>query len=87
MTDTVKTIHQQLLRAGINPRLGFVAWDGETLKVSKGQNGSLIRYNKGTDLYDVTEYHGFVTKPLANGVGQGELLAVVMPTLSNREGF
>jgi hypothetical protein len=87
MTTIVKTTYEQLIRAGINPRLAFVAWDDVTLKVSKGLNGSLIRYDKGTDLYDVEEYHGFVVKPLAHGVGQGELMDVVMPTLSARRGF
>jgi hypothetical protein len=33
-----------------------VAWDENTLKVSKNLRGALIKYNAGTDLYDVTPY-------------------------------
>ena len=87
MTQTVRTIHQQLLALGINRRLLFVAWDAETLKVSRGVNGSLIRYNQGTDLYDVTEYHGCTMRPLADGVYADSLLDVIMPTFTPREGF
>jgi hypothetical protein len=84
MTDTVRTIHRQLLAAGINRRLLFVAWDDHTLKVSRGLNGALVRYNRTTDLYDVTEYHGCDTRPLAEGVYADNLLDVIMPTFTAR---
>jgi hypothetical protein len=56
-THVVATIRDQLLHAGLS-RYGtaFVYWDENTLKVSKGLRGALIRYNSGTDLYDVTPY-------------------------------
>ena len=84
MSPIVRTIHEQLLAAGINKRLLFVAWDAETLKVSRGLNGALVRYNSATDLYDVTEYHGMVTRPLADGVYAESLLDVIMPTFTSR---
>ena len=81
----VNTIHRQLIAAGINPRLKFVAWDKDTLKVSRGMNGALIHYNHGTDLYDVEEYHGLSVTPLADHVYADQLLAVILPTFSDRE--
>jgi hypothetical protein len=46
-----------LLHAGLSRySTAFVYWDENTLKVSKGLRGALIRYNEGTDLYDVTPY-------------------------------
>jgi hypothetical protein len=87
MTQTVRTIHEQLLALGINRRLLFVAWDADTLKVSRGLHGSLIRYNHGTDLYDITEYHECAMRPLAEGVYAENLLDVIMPTFTPRMGF
>ena len=81
----VQTICRQLRIAGINPGLHFVAWDENTLKVSRGPNGSLIHYNHGTDLYDIEEYHGLTITPLADHVYAENLLAVIMSTFSDRE--
>jgi hypothetical protein len=86
-SPVVLEIHRQLLAQGINPRLSFVEWDANTLKVSKDQNGSLIRYNAGTDLYDVTEYHGFDKLPEQRGIYVEGLLDAVMPSLTPREGY
>ncbi|HEX4545753.1 MAG TPA: hypothetical protein VH110_05295 [Candidatus Acidoferrum sp.] len=54
MTPTVQTIYAQLLALGINARLLFVAWDDNTLKVSRGLNGCLIRYDRAMDLTTLT---------------------------------
>lgn len=87
MSTVVQTIYRQLRLAGINPRLSFVAWDDDTLKVSRGLNGVLIRYNHGTDLYDVQEYHSNNVTPLADHVYADQLLTVIMPTFTDREGW
>ena len=83
-SEVVETIHEQLLAQGLNPRLNYVAWDQNTLKVSKGENGALIHYDRGRDLYDVTEYHGFDTYPTQKGLYVEELFNAVTPTLSPR---
>jgi hypothetical protein len=87
MTDTVRIIHEQLLELGIGRlgrRLMFVVWGPDTLKVSRGTDGVLIRYNRGTDLYDVTEYHACTTCELACGVYAENLLDVIRPVLTAR---
>lgn len=86
-SSIVSEIHRQLIHAGLNPRLDYVAWDENTLKVSKGQNGALIHYDRGRDLYDITEYHGFKQKHLGSGYQIEELYDAVMPTLTPRHGF
>ena len=78
---------RQLVALGINRRLNFVIWDNLTLKVSKGENGCMVRYNEATDLYDVTEYHGFDVLPEQQGFFGEGLLASIMPTLTPREGY
>lgn len=83
----VQEIHRQLIAQGINPRLSFVEWDANTLKVSRGVNGSLIRYNQGTDLYDVTEYHGSDLLPEVKGIYAEGLLEAIQPSFSPREGY
>jgi len=56
-SPVVAEIARQLANSGISRHsLAFVAWDENTLKVSKNLRGALIRYNHGTDLYDVTPY-------------------------------
>lgn len=86
MTDTVRIIHEQLLELGIGRlgrRLTFVAWGPDALKVSRGLHGAIITYNRGTDLYDVTEYHECHTRELANGVYAENLLDVIRPVLTS----
>ena len=85
MNNTVNTIYQQLRAQGIYSKLTFVAWDENTLKVSRGENGCMITYNHGTDLYDIREYHGLEVSDLAEGVYAESLFAVVMPTFSPRQ--
>lgn len=42
-----------------HPRRGwnYVAWDENTLKVSRGFDGVLVHYDRGADLYNVRVYH------------------------------
>lgn len=47
--------------------LTLVLWDAETIKINKGTSGALIRYNAGTDLYDVTFYRETETEPVDEG--------------------
>jgi hypothetical protein len=93
MTATVRTIYEQLLALGINRKLGFVAWDDNTLKVSRALNGALIRYNAVTDLYDIIEYDcawfdGNHIEPLRSGVHAESLLDALraVPSLKRHLG-
>jgi hypothetical protein len=81
MSNTVETIYQQLKALGIPRNVRLVAWDQETLKVSRGLHGALIRYNRATDLYDITAYAECETWTLADGVYAENLLDVIAPAL------
>lgn len=82
MTNTVATIKQQLDTLGLKARgLRFVAWDANTLKVSRGTKGVMIAYNQGTDLYDVTSYQDFDIQAPVEGVYADSLLQVIRPAL------
>jgi len=85
-TFTVRTIHAQLMAQGLAPYgLRFVAWDADTLKVSRGSSGVLIHYAAGRDLYDLEEYHGLEVRPLAEGVYADGLIQAILPALGRRE--
>lgn len=79
--SVVETIRQQLVALGMKGKLTLVKWDNETLKVSKGENGSLIRYNEATDLYDVTGYRGCEMSETRTDVYAENLLGVIAPSL------
>jgi len=81
-TPVVDTIYRQLLALGLKRQsCRFVAWDEQTLKVSRRLRGVLIRYNAGCDLYDIDAYAGSDVHRLADGVYAGNLLAVIRPVL------
>lgn len=77
----VSEIHRQLRAQGIGPRVQFVEWDANTLKVSRGTDGVLIHYNRGMDLYDIDEYHGGDVRPFRENVYAEDLLQVIEPAL------
>ena len=79
--SVVQTIFEQLKRLGISLRYRFVQWGPNALKVSKGESGVIIHYDRGRDLYDVEEYHGFGSQPLREGVYAEDLLDVIEPAL------
>lgn len=56
ISQTVQTIAQQLKYAGVLQIRGLklVAMDENTLRVNKGWKNIDIKYNGGSDLYDVT---------------------------------
>ena len=82
MEAITTTTLNQLLALGLPARrYSFVKWDNETLKVSRKTSGVMIRYNAGSDLYDVTKYNGFDVEPVADGVYADSLLQVVGPVL------
>lgn len=84
-SPVVVEIQRQLLAQGFSRTfLQYVAMDQSTLKVSLGTNGAIIRYDPASDLYDVTEYHGFDKLPMITGIGVGQLHDVVTPMLKPR---
>lgn len=72
----VRDVMHQLIHAGIDrTSVAFVAWDEDTLKVSKNLRGCLIKYNRGMDLYDVTPYDATSIgsrSPLMSRAGVGD---------------
>ena len=87
-SPVVLEIQRQLIAQGLGlHRLAYVALDANTLKVSKGTNGVIIRYDSGRDLYDVTEYHGFDELPTQHGLYVNALYGQVQAALSPREGY
>ena len=64
VTTTGETIAKQVnearmlfsIRSGKYPKLQFVAWDDNSLKVSRGSQGVIIRYDAASDLYGLTYY-------------------------------
>jgi hypothetical protein len=86
-SPVVLEIQRQLIAQGLNPRLGYVAMDPNTLKVSMGTNGVIIHYDSGRDLYDVTEYHGFDKLLTQTGLYVEALAPQVHAALAPREGY
>lgn len=82
VSTVVATICDQLSALGLKPRgLRFVAFDESTLKISRGERGVLIRYNAGTDLYDLEKYEGLTVEPLVEGVYADNLLIAIQGVL------
>ena len=76
MNNTVvQTIKQQLVSLGVKGT--FVAWDANSLKVSRGARGAIIEYDSAADLYNVTRYNGFDCKPVKKGVQVADLKQAV----------
>ena len=94
ITSTVKQITAQVesyrryfaLKAK-NMRFQYVQWGPDSLKVSRGSQGVIIRYDKGQDLYGLTYYNGLQKSEELEGVYFEQLEELVVAKLSKKIRF
>ena len=93
-TNTVKTMVAQVegfrRRFGMttkNIRLVYVAMDADTVKVSRGSQGVIIRYDSGLDLYSLTYYVGFEKSEELEGVCFDQFEELVVAKLAKKIRF
>lgn len=94
ITNTVKTIVAQVegfrRHFGMttkNIRLTYVVMDGNTVKVSRGSQGVIIRYDEGLDLYGLTYYIGFEKSEELEGVYFDQFEELVVEKLAKKIRF
>jgi len=94
ITQTVKTMVEQVegfrRHFGMmtkNIRLQYVAMDDNTVKVSRGSQGVIIRYDAGLDLYGLTYYIGFEKSEELKGVYFDQFEELVVEKLSKKIRF
>lgn len=95
LTTTVETIAKQIeaarwnfgVRTGKNPRFGFVQMNDVTLKVNRGTQGVMIRYDAGQDLYALTYYAGMEIGEEIEGVYFDQFEELVVEKLTKKIRF
>ena len=70
-----------------NIRLTYIAMNENTVKVSRGSQGVIIRYDEGLDLYGLTYYIGFEKSEELEGIYFDQFEELVVEKLSKKIRF
>ena len=87
MVAQVEGFRRRFAMTTKNIRLTYVAMDENTVKVSRGSQGVIIRYDAGLDLYGLTYYVDFNKSKELEGVYFDQFEELVVAKLSKKIRF